>query len=106
MCGSCTTWILSLEHRARRTVAYRATLTLEPRSMNRLDDVLFMLALLEASVCLACAYMVVLVASHDVHHHRVLVHLGMFGVAVLALLLTAAFADGVHALRDRPRARR
>jgi hypothetical protein len=61
--------------------------------MDVVDDLLYVLTLCEGYVVLVCAFMVVLVAPYGHHHHRLTTHLGMFAIAALALLLTAALAD-------------
>lgn len=69
--------------------------------MDPLDDLLFAVTLFEGGVCLACAFMVVLVAPYSHHHHRLQSHLTLFAVAAIALVLTAALADAYHSLCQR-----
>lgn len=61
--------------------------------MKVLDDLLFVLVVLEGSVCLGAAYAITLLALYG-FHDRLPLHLGIFGASAGALLLTAALADG------------
>ena len=69
--------------------------------MNSLEDVLFAIMLLEGAVCLACAYMVLLVSPLGIAHYHVLTQLSIFVGAALLLVLTAAAADGYRTLHRR-----
>jgi hypothetical protein len=62
-------------------------------SVDVLAELLFVLTILESVACLACTFMVVLIASRCANRYYLLVPLSMFVVAALALLLTAALAD-------------
>ena len=70
--------------------------------MAVLDDVLFVLVVLEGSVCLAAAYAVTLLAVFG-FHDRLPLHLGVFAASAAVLVLTAALADGFRARRQRHR---
>ena len=67
--------------------------------MNPLEDFLFALLLLEGAVCLACAYMVLLVSPLGIAHDHVITQLSIFVGAALLLVLTAAAADGYRTIR-------
>ena len=68
--------------------------------MDPVDELLFLATLIEGSLCLACAFMVLLVVPFSHHHaHRLTTHLAMFAVAAIALVLTAALADCYHRLK-------
>lgn len=67
--------------------------------MDPVDDLLFVLTLLESAVCLAFAFMLVLLAPYGAGSARLMTHVGMFGVAALTLVVTAAVGDGYHRLR-------
>jgi hypothetical protein len=67
--------------------------------MDPLDELLFVLTLVEGAACLAFAFMAVLVAPYSLHDQRLIAHLAMFGIAALALLMTAALGDCYHRAR-------
>ena len=66
--------------------------------MSALDDLLFVLVVLEGSVCLGAAYAITLLALSG-FHDRLPLHLGVFAVAAGVLVLTAAVADGFRTRR-------
>ena len=68
--------------------------------MGVLDDVLFVLVVLEGSVCLAAAYAVTLLAVYGLHD-RLPLHLAVFAASAGVLLLTAAVADAYRSRRQR-----
>jgi hypothetical protein len=68
--------------------------------MRVLDDLLFVLVVLEGSACLAAAYAVTLLAAYG-FHDRLPLHLGLFAVSAGVLVLTAAVADGCRARCQR-----
>ncbi|HZR99393.1 MAG TPA: hypothetical protein VFE37_11835 [Chloroflexota bacterium] len=72
--------------------------------MTVLDDLLFVLVLLEGSVCLGAAYAILLLAAAG-FHDRLPLHLGVFAVAAAALVLTAALADGFRTHHQRRQSR-
>ncbi|HEY7063006.1 MAG TPA: hypothetical protein VII06_16125 [Chloroflexota bacterium] len=68
--------------------------------MSVLDEVLFVLVVLEGSVCLAAAYTVTLLAVYGLHD-RLPPHLAVFAASAGILLLTAGVADGFRTRRQR-----
>jgi hypothetical protein len=69
--------------------------------MDSLEEFLFALVILEGAVCLACAYMVLLVSPLGIHHYYMITHLSLFVGAALLLVLTTAVADCYRLLRRR-----
>jgi hypothetical protein len=69
-------------------------------TMHVRDDLLFVLVVLEGSVCLAAAYAVALLALYG-FHDRLPFHLGVFGASAAVLVLTAALADVFRQRRQR-----
>ncbi|HLH21656.1 MAG TPA: hypothetical protein VK066_03990 [Chloroflexota bacterium] len=69
-----------------------------------LDDLLFVLVVLEGAVCLAAAYMVMLLAASG-FHDRLPLHLMVFAGSAGALVVTAAVADGCRGYRQRHHSR-
>ena len=64
------------------------------------DDLLFVIVVLEGSVCLATAYAVMLLALFGLHD-RLPLHLSLFGASAGVLVLTAALADALRVRRQR-----
>ena len=73
-------------------------------AMSLVDDLLFILVVIEGSVCLAAAYAVTLLALYG-FHDRLPMHLIIFAVAAGLLVLTAAVADGFRARHQRHQSR-
>jgi hypothetical protein len=69
-------------------------------TVRLIEDLLFVLILLEGSVCLAAAYAIALLALYG-FYDRLPLHLGVFGGSAAVLLLTSAVADGLRGRRQR-----
>jgi hypothetical protein len=70
--------------------------------MRVVDDLFFVLVVLEGSVCLAAAYAIMLLALYG-FFDRLPWHLGVFGASAGVLVLTAGLADIFRGRRQRHR---